>query len=135
MTTDEQTVRMAASDVVELQRFQFVRSLPSIEAMKEDHLPNLYLPTLVLCIRVLRPMRELRPTRIAAYLDHVPQSLRNPARVTLEDVVIMVAVHPDQTAGLRQGFSDRPQEVACMLELVSKRVVMLVCVDAGSGCF
>ncbi len=93
--------------------------------MKEDHLPNLDLPTLVLCIRILRPLGELRPPRVAANFDHVPQSLRNPARVTFEDVVVMVAVHPDQSARLRQGFPYRPQEVAGMLELVSKRVVML----------
>tara|TARA_R100001460_G_scaffold8462_1_gene20927 strand:- start:125 stop:646 length:522 start_codon:yes stop_codon:yes gene_type:complete len=135
VTTHEEAMRMTASDVVELQRFQLIRSLPGIEAMREDHLPNLYLPTLVLCIRVLRPIRELWPPGVAAYFDHVPKSLWNPARVTLEDVVIVVAVHPDQAAGLWQGFPDRPQEVAGMLELVSKRVVMLACVDAGCCCF
>jgi len=103
--------------------------------MKEDHLTDLDLPTLVLCIRILRPLRELRPSRVAAYFDHVPQSLGNPARVTFEDVVIVVAVHPDQAAGLWQGFSDRPQEVAGMLKLVRKRVVMLACVNAGCCCF
>jgi len=126
---------MTTSDVVELKGFQFVRSLPGIEAMKEDHLPNLYLPTLVLCIRILRPLGELRPPRVAAYFDHVPQRLGDSAGVTLEDVVIVVAVHPDQAAALRQGFADRPQKVACMLELVRERVVMLACVDAGCCCF
>tara|TARA_Y100000114_G_scaffold148770_1_gene162212 strand:- start:366 stop:782 length:417 start_codon:yes stop_codon:yes gene_type:complete len=126
---------MPASDIVELQRFQFVGSLPGIEAVKKDHLSNLNLTTLVLCIRILRPLGELRPSRVAAYFDHVPQSFRNSTRVTLEDVVIVVAVYPNQTAGLWQGFPDGPQEVAGMLELLSKRVVMLTCVDAGCCCF
>jgi hypothetical protein len=56
VTTHEEAMRMTASDIVELQRLQFVGSLPGIEAMKEDHLPDLDLPTLVLCIRILRPL-------------------------------------------------------------------------------
>lgn len=110
VTADEQPVCMASCDVVDLQGFQFIAGRASIKAMLEHHLANLQGSTLVLLVWDLRPLAELRPSRVPANLDHLAQGRRYSSRVFLENVVIVVPPYPIAAGCSWQSLADGSQE-------------------------